>query len=317
MEIRSIYRTYFMKGSHSAFSDITSFQGNYYLGFMSGKKHMVDPENKSVILKSEDGVQWTPALQLHMGIDTREPKFMVLDGKLFAYFFTITPHETEDRMVTNSWYTYTEDGITWKDPCQFAQEEKFWRPVAFQGSAYCVTHPKDPAPNRYCRLMKSKDGIHWDFIQNIPIDPMEKPNEASITFDEQGRLLVFIRTDRGRCSAYILRAEAPYTHFEVFDLNQRMGGPLIWTHNGIIYISCRFYTETGTPHTGIFQLKEDMKPILDIVLPSYGDSSYAGIVNKLDGDGVWISYYSSHDCLVSDSKYSKANASIYLADAIY
>ncbi len=313
LNIKSIRKIFSLEGSHAAFTDIGKFKGNYYMGFMLGVKHMVDRENKSMILKSEDGINWTPSTIIHCGIDTREPKFMEINGRFFAYFFTIDPTPDGARMITDSWYICTDDGLNWTDPVKFADEEKFWRPVFHNGSAYCVSHPKDPAPDRPCKLYKSVDGMAWQHISDIPIDPMKKPNEASIAFDSKGNLYVFIRSDRESKHSYVLKAAPPYDQYEVFDMGRQLGGPLIWINNDDIYLGARFFTEFDSRHTGIFKLDKDMQPHMVCVLPSFGDCSYMGITEKLDGNGYFASYYSSHECL-EGTKVSPNISSIYLAD---
>ena len=286
LKVNNIQEAFSLKSSHAAFTDIGKFKGYFYLGFMLGVKHMVDKENKSMVLKSKDGVNWTPSNLIHCGMDTREPKFMDIGGRLFVYFFTIVPAPDKSRMITDSWYVYTDDGRIWTQPKKFAGEEKFWRPFCHNGAAYCVSHPKDPAPDRPCKLYKSSDGIDWEFIAGIPIDPMDKPNEASLAFDSKENLYVFIRTDRGANHSYVLKSPAPYTEFEVFDMGKRLGGPLIWIKNDKIYLGARFFTEFGYRHTAIYRLDENMQPHMVCVLPSFGDCSYMGITEKFDKRGV-------------------------------
>lgn len=312
-KINNIRKVFSLEGSHAAFTDIGKFNGYYYLGFMLGVKHMVDKENKSMILKSKDGVNWTASSLLHCGIDTREPKFMEINGRFFAYFFTITPNEDKTRMITNSWYVYTDDGMIWTQPKQFAAEEKFWRPVFHKGMAYCVSHPKDPVPDRPCKLYKSADGMSWEFMADIPIDPMKKPTEASLDFDSHDNLFIFIRSDRGDNHSYVLKAEPPYTEFEVYDMGMRLGGPLLWIKNDEIFLGARIFTDYDARNTAILKLDDEMKPHMICILPSFGDCSYMGITEKMDGEGYFISYYSSHECLEGTSV-SPNISSIYLAD---
>ena len=312
-KIANIKKAFSLEGTHAAFTDIASFKGNYYLGFMVGVKHMVDAENKGMVLKSGDGINWVPSCVFHCGKDTREPKFMEMDGRLFAYFFTIVPATDNSRMITDSWYSYTEDGLNWTKPVRFAKEEKFWRPAFNNGTAYCVSHPKDPAPDRPCRLYQSADGMAWQHISDIPIDPMKKPNEASIAFDSKSNLYVFIRSDMDNKHSYVLKSAPPYIKYEVFDMGRQLGGPLIWVDSDEIYLGARFFTEYGSQHTGIFKLDDEMKPHMVCVLPSFGDCSYMGITGKLDSKGYLASYYSSHECLEGTSV-SANIASIYVAD---
>lgn len=313
MKIANIKKVYEARQMHCAFTDIVTFRGRYYLGFMEGPKHMVDPLNHGVILSSRDGEEWETVLKIHCGKDTREPKFMEFNGKLWGYFFTIEPSPDGSRMITDSWYITSEDGQTWSSPVCFAKEEKYWRPVSHDGIAYCVTHPKDPAPDRPCRLMCSEDGHHWSHLADVPIEHTQKPNEASLAFDEKGMLHVFIRTDQGRCEAFLLTAKAPWRSFEKKGLGMRMGGPLIWVDRGSIYLGARFHPCQEYAHTGIFRVDDSGCPQLVTVLPSMGDSSYMGITRNIEDTGYLISYYSSHEALGGDL-FSKNHGAIYLVE---
>ena len=313
MKITQIRKVYAVQGMHCAFTDIVSFRGRYYLGFMESAQHMVNSENCCMILSSLDGVQWETVCRVHCGKDTREPKFMELNEKLLCYFFTIEPAGDASRMITNSWCMWSTDGCVWEEPVCFAREEKYWRPVNYRGAAYCVTHPKDPAPDRPCRLMKSMDGLHWTHLADIPIAYTQKPNEASLAFNNEGKLFVFIRTDRDKREAYLLTAVPPYQSLEKNSLGMQMGWPLLWLDKDEIFLGGRFYTSEEYPHTGIFHLAKDGKPKLVTVLPSMGDSSYMGITRKLDNSGYLISYYSSHESLGGDL-FSRNNGAIYIVE---
>lgn len=302
-----------MPESHCAFTDIITFRGCYFLGFMEGPKHMVDDKNHSLILVSQDGENWEKVCRIYCGKDTREPKFMELNGKLLCFFFTIEPSADGTHMLTDSWYIESIDGRIWSEPVCFAYKEKYWRPVNYKGTAYCVTHPKDPAPEQPCRLMRSQNGKNWEHLADIPIEDSQKPNEAALAFDEEGILYIFIRTDRDQCEAYLLRSKEPYTVFEKKSLGMRLGGPLLWFDRRNIFLGARFYLESGYPHTGIFQLDEEIRPHLLVVLPSMGDSSYMGITRKTDDSGYLISYYSSHESLGGDL-FSKNHGSIYVVE---
>lgn len=314
MKITNIFKVYGTEGKHCAFTDIISYNGRYYLGFMEGPQHMVDPDNHGIIMSSEDGKTWEIVHQIHCGKDTREPKFVVRDGELLCYFFTIEPSIHGKRMITDSWRMSSMDGSVWSKAECFATEEKYWRPVYYNNFLYCVTHPKDPAPDRPCRLMCSSDGLNWDHLADVPIDYSQKPNEASLAFDKEGVLKVFIRTDLDKREAYVLTSRAPYNEFTKKSLDLRMGGPLLWFDGDEIYLGARFFPSPDYSHTGIFRLNEKGLPQLITVLPSMGDSSYMGITRKLDDSGWLISYYSSHESL-NGNLFSSNHGSIYLVEA--
>jgi hypothetical protein len=80
-------RRVFHNGEHNAFTDMTKFNGRYYLAFRSCPDgHMVHPTASIIILSSADTKKWVLVHRFSVDKrDTRDPHFLVFKDRLFVY----------------------------------------------------------------------------------------------------------------------------------------------------------------------------------------------------------------------------------------
>ena len=77
---------------YNAFTDLKCINGKIYVAYRSGKAH-VSPSGKIILCKSIDGGSWEIIGRLEKeGLDCRDPRLSVLDGKLYLLFFTLNHH---------------------------------------------------------------------------------------------------------------------------------------------------------------------------------------------------------------------------------
>ena len=60
-------------GYHNAFTDLTHWQGHYYLGYRHAQTHAVDPLGDVIILRSADLTDWEQVARFDTGGDNRDP----------------------------------------------------------------------------------------------------------------------------------------------------------------------------------------------------------------------------------------------------
>ncbi|MCD4768638.1 MAG: hypothetical protein K8R35_00525, partial [Bacteroidales bacterium] len=76
---------------HNGFTDLTCFEGEFFVVFRSGQKHGLPhpttPKSEViVVLRSQDGVNWVKeAILKKKGLDNRDPKLFQADGSLIVY----------------------------------------------------------------------------------------------------------------------------------------------------------------------------------------------------------------------------------------
>ncbi len=244
------------------------------------------------------------------GEDIRDPKFAVINGRLFLYALKNTSFVAEPYL---SVYSYTEDGKTWTPFETVAGLDGwlFWRPktqdgVTFYNAAYWHEHGKSI-------LLKSTDGINWQTVSTIHTGG--RNDETEIEFMANGDMLATARLEYGGFadgafgdplgSTLITISRPPFTAWT--DLLEskvtRLDGPYLFTNNGRIFAVGRYQADLGQSglltdqgsvlarkRTSLFEIRPDGLAYLTD-LPSDGDTSYEGLV--LIGDIAYISYYTS------------------------
>lgn len=297
-------------GTHNSNTDMILWKGEFLLIHASSPFHLGTAESKLVIRKSSDAKNWNKVVELDFesGDDIRDPKFAIINGKLFLYAMansgTIAkPYKTM--------YCTSSDGITWSEWADLKGDAEqgwlFWRPKTPDGQifyvpAYWWEHGKS-------RLFKSVDGITWETISDI--HEGETNDETAIEFYPDGTLICTARLEGitdinligdSSGSTLISVAEAPYTEWKKTKSKlTRLDGPYLFEHDGEVYAAGRYepdvrglFAEMGSfmvrKRTSLFLVEETGLTYLSD-LPSNGDTSYTGVVMK-DGD-VYISYYTN------------------------
>ena len=105
-----------------------------------------------------------------------------------------------------------------------------------------------------------------------------------------------------------MKAKSPWLEKSLVDFDFYIGGPLLTKWGGRYLVGGRRNTPDKGPKTALYWL--DGESLLQFAeLPSGGDNSYPGFIERDNGDGL-ISWYSSHE---KDDKGEPITA-IYLAD---
>jgi hypothetical protein len=133
------------------------------------------------------------------------------------------------------------------------------------------------------------------------------PNESDLWFDEKDNMHVILRRDADTFSAQYGVSKAPYTNWKWQDLKYYVGGPVAISVDDEDtkkrLVAGRSFTQAGLKTT-LWELQHTtnknvtksattnarLSPLMH--LPSAGDNSYPGIVEK--DDMLWMLYYSSH-----------------------
>lgn len=314
-------------GEHNAFTDLTRFQGRYYLTFRSCPDgHMLFNTSRIRVLVSDDGVSgWTPVLEFGLPPhrDVRDPHLLVFDDQLFVYtgaWLVPTgqrPRDCNDHLGFAAW---TENGVDWEGPrmLEGTYGHYIWRAAAHDGTAWlCGRRRRDFAPlpeggedRRFLEgaLLESEDGLTW---RTASLCTEDYGNETAFAVDDEGALWALARGAEG-VPARLCRATAPYDRWQRHSLDQDVGGPLLARWGDRWLVGGRRMTDRENPKTVLWWLAP---PAGDgataggtapagglsrlglheaAELPSGGDTSYPGFV-ALDGEHGLLSFYSSHE----------------------
>ena len=310
VEVRKIWD----RGEHNAFTDLVRWRERWWCVFRESEAH-VGGDGGIRVLESADGRSWTSvALLTERDIDLRDPKLSVMpDGRLMLNCGGSVYLGTRQLKGRRSRVMFSADGRTWTAPRPILHDgEWLWRVTWHEGVAYGAAYnalvpakPGAPAPEWTLTIYSSRDGLDWTSVAVLPVDG--HPNETTLRFQPDGRMLAWVRREAGDKFGALGVAAPPYREWTWHKGQHRLGGPnMILLPGGTWLASTREYTgakpgSTQGMRTILAQLdlQAGLTPLA--TLPSDGDTSYAGLVWH---EGMlWVSYYSSHE----------GKSSIYLA----
>ena len=214
------------------------------------------------------------------------------------------------RSTDSKHWKSVSDGRTFSDPAPVVYENEdrpawFWRVTWHDGTGYTVSY--GDVEDNALELLKTSDGIHFEKVTTIALDGF--PNESTVRFLPDGRLVMLIRRDKGDRKAYIGVSRPPYTEWDLTPLRFQIGGPeMAVLPDGSLLIGGRAYFERGETRTCLWRGNEKGDFELWKTLPSGGDNSYPGFLIE-DGE-LKVVYYSSHELTRPDGR---PRAGIYLA----
>ncbi|PLA74896.1 hypothetical protein CYQ88_03045 [Hydrogenovibrio sp. SC-1] len=290
------------KGAHNAFTDLILFDGYWYCAFRQAQHHM-SLDGQIVILCRQNDQAWVKSAEISWaGGDLRDPKFVV------------TPQGQLVLMAGVRWAVPTSPSsvlcsVTWQlkkgavsDPFVTDQDEGTWR---WSGSA----NPNHIFSIGYAGkdmdgcLYLSEDGKYWQpHLKPFFPNPDCFSNEASLVFAPDATGYCLLRRDGEECPGLFGQAKPPYQVWQWQPLSVRIGGPkLIQLSSGELIAAFRVFEEKQ-PKVMIYEIETESARLNHLItLPSEGDCSYPGLVEK--DEHLWVSYYSSHE----------GKAAIYLA----
>src|SRR5262249_23765719 len=131
----------------------------------------------------------------------------------------------------------------------------------------------DPAEWKL-KLVVSTNGVKYDLVRHLGVPG--HPNETTLRFLPDGDLLAMVRRGGGAPMAWPGIGKAPYKEWHWIATGGRFGGPnFIVLPDGRLVGSSRRYP--GGAMTGVgLMTRTGYEPSL--ILPSGGDTSYAGLV---------------------------------------
>ena len=313
---------------HNGFTDLTYFQGEFYVAFRTGAVHGFRGlfGGKTLVLRSKDSLNWVKDAELKVEdfVETRDPKFLRIDGRLMLYAIC---HKFSPRVTVSYGFEKLGEG-RWSQPFE-CTPGVFWRPKKW-GDKYMVANYgwvyNEKGERHFgVKLFQSSDGHIWKEISTI-LDYKTDANETDL-FVDNGTLVAFSRAGRQSNEEMLISTYIPSKNqWETVSSGRIIQAPCVFKVKDKIMVSGRYCSQsderfrelekdwgifnTGTPdeidkvdparieeyhhglRTGIF-LMDGTRPRLVMELLSAGDSSYTGVVQY--GDEYLISDYSMHE----------------------
>ncbi len=281
---------------HNAFTDLIEYNGRLFCCFREGDDHGGGIDGTIRILASDDGLAWSSVAHLKAkGFDLRDPKFSIMtDGRLML---TVggSIFQGDEYLGCRPHVAFSKDGIHWSDFVDLQMpEEWIWRVTWHQGIGYGVSYRfsdhSDLDQPWIMTLFQTQDGIKYDAVTNLEVPDF--PSEATLRFLPDGTMVALARRYG---NGWIGTATAPYTTWSWTETRWRLGGPnFLILPNGNMWASSRLISEglEPTTQTAIGPMTTTSY-VPSLVLPSDGDTSYAGMVYR--AGILYVSYYSSHE----------------------
>ena len=296
---------------HCAFTSMIRFKDRYFISFREAESHIFDSDGVARgavrILVSEDGETWrSTACLTKAGYDLRDPKLSVTpDGKLMVTIggSIYGPDKKLEGRIPQ--VSFSSDGESFSDPApiELVSETKngtdwLWRVDWQDGTGYGVVYsllaenPRKVEKGSDVTLVKTQDGIHYEDVTRINLPDF--PNETTVRFLPDKRMLMMVREDSGDQQGYWGVSYPPYTEWSFQKMGLQLGGPdFIVTEDGDVIAGTRSYFLPGSCKTLLMKGTPEGQFKEICFLPSGGDTSYPGFV--IVGDELWVSYYSSHE----------------------
>jgi hypothetical protein len=294
---------------HNSGTDLARFGDAIYLAYRSAPGDAPSTDATIQVQRSlDDGISFLPTLTVRApaGRDIREPHLLVTADRIFLYAVTRVPVESARNELADSATIALEssDGRSWTSLNMVGERGfSFWRPL-FDGATAWVAGYEDGA--RSVVLFSSTDGKAWTRSATIFSDAADTPLETELVRLDT-KLLAIMRLggsdaelsgDQGRLRTRFCFADAPYASFTCPVLEgHRLDAPLAFENHGRRFAIARKHLQgTGTKRTAVYELLRADAGLAEIkewgLLPSSGDTSYAGAVRLSDGRWI-ISWHSS------------------------
>jgi len=303
----------------SGWPDITKWRDTYYICFSNGTAHGTR-DHRILLTASEDLEHWNrPEVVLGPPGDHLESFFLETGDRLHiqaSWREDAAPAPGEEALPVRTDVVSTKDGSRWSEPAQgYPDRYIFWGQSHHDGKYYVAAHIDPPVCENY--LLTSGDGETWESVSLITDDAV---TETALCFLESGELMSLSRrSPRDFCLACF--ASPPYKEWRPVKTDTVIeGAALERIGNRIVAIGrCsefegqesieRWYD--ASRRTGIF-FYEDGKLTRQALLPSGGDTGYAGILPVGEREALVV-WYSEHEMMDEpDFRYKHCGA-IFLA----
>jgi hypothetical protein len=272
----------------------------FYICFRESAKHVPsgpDDNGKIRILRSRDGIKWDSIVLLSdETYDLRDPKLSITpEGRLMVLMGG--SHYNKNRLLgMKPHVSFSSDGRSFSAPEPVSLENDvrtnfdwIWRTTWYNGIGYAIVY-QTRLPGNKIRLVTTKDGLSYYQLREFEIDSL--PNESTIRFDQEGRMMILVRREAG-ANGMLGVSEFPYSDWSWTQLGYRLGGPNFLIADGeMLLIGTRLY-EPGSTLTVIRVTDLQGRTLKMLTLPSGGDTSYPGML--LSGRRLYVCYYSSHE----------------------
>ena len=314
---------------HASNTDLIHYQGSFFLIHAQTKWHLEDKKGALVVQQSADAKNWKEAARITVpNTDVRDPKFAIINGRLFLYFL---PNLNFDPDPRTTYWSVSDDGVHWQRPQELATVTTFqdvdgerrrvtsggwmlWRPKSRDGQTwYVVAFGRKPMTetsgyrNQITILLKTQDGIHFEEVSEVYT--AHGNGEPTLEFLPDGGIIATLRCSSLGTAGYLMgnptantiiaTSSPPYTQWShAHSFITRLDGATLFPLGGRIFAVGRNHMgpriDLGNhfrpKRTAFYEVERD-RLIHLFDLPSNGDTAYTGVVMR--GEDIYASYYTA------------------------
>lgn len=230
--------------------DIIWHENRLFFAFRTAPNHFASDEAMIYVVSTPDQQTWTLEASYHLFSDLREPRFLVVDGKLFMYFavlgYVAATFDPQYSMVTER-----------TGPCEWTEAEQIfeptfipWRTHSYDGTAYLLgyvggenIYGPDGEPVRV-QWLTTDDGRNFDPV--VPGQPMVLEggsSETDFVFADDGAVIAVSRNELGDelgWGSKICRAEpGDFGNWSCVGDPKKYDSPFMFKHGSDIYLVAR------------------------------------------------------------------------------
>jgi len=231
--------------------DVVEFDGSRYLAVRTSLTHFASELTKMIVFRSDDaGINWATEVVVDRDLDVREPRFLVLNGRLFLYFFEAgtNPLAFEPGRILAM---NRETNGSWTTPKVISPDDYVvWRTKTVDGVPYMVRYRggedsyKPGEASIDVELLTTDDGYDWRPVNpDRPVVHTGGAGETDFAFAVDGKLWAIMRNEAGENGTFgSLLCSAPpddITNWTCTSDPRKFDSPLVFSHNGDVWILAR------------------------------------------------------------------------------
>jgi autotransporter-associated beta strand protein len=290
-------------GTINSFTDITRFDGNWYVVFRTDSEHGTPAPGIAPgdirVLESANGQTWTTAALISGSGDLRDPKISVTPNNQLMIIAGDTSQYGLNPVQSAAWFS--SNGSNWGSENPIGQYDYWnWRTVWYNGTGYGISYGATTGPlaDITTRLSTTTNGLTYTPSVLTLSSTDQLADETGMTFLPNGTAIILTRRDY-EPSATIGVATGDYTNWTFTNTNLRVDSPDLMTlPDGRILCAARFFTgnTSGDEYTGLSWVDPKTGTVTPFFAFPYApstssDTGYPGLYwykNQL-----WVSYYSN------------------------
>jgi hypothetical protein len=215
------------------------------------------------------------------------------NDKLFRYAFD----------GAQTWVRTSDDGVKWTRP-----EKAYKPPFRLYGVVHdpasklywCAAHfvPGKVPGEREVHLIRSKDGVRWDYVSTVATSGVPKVGEAAMHFEPDRTALVAFCSNTAS-SHFRAVSRPPYKDWQLSELPDIAEGHFYFTAGGRTFLASRAKyvgdnaaVKKNSPYVAIYRLVKSRELQFWAVLDSMGECGQPRLVET--PTGILCAYYSQH-----------------------